>query len=150
MCIRDRGKTVHKPLSFNDGYFKGNYTIKVPKIDGYDLLSDPKLLSGKYNQLTKDVVLRFKRATISFNVFGWFDQEHTKSIGKPLRISGLVGEHYDYQPTKILGYLPDKESISGNFQPTGNDDINIVYKLSLIHISEPTRRLRGSRMPSSA
>lgn len=122
------GNTVHKPLSFNDGYFKGNYTIKVPKIDGYDLLSDPKMLSGKYNQLTKDVVLRFKRATMSFNVFGWFDQEHTKSIGKPLRISGLVGEHYDYQPTKILGYLPDKDSISGNFQPTGNDDINIVYK----------------------
>ena len=25
-----------------------------------------------------------------------------------------------------------------------------VYTLSLIHISEPTRRLRGSRMPSSA
>ena len=25
-----------------------------------------------------------------------------------------------------------------------------VYILSLIHISEPTRRLRGSRMPSSA
>ena len=27
---------------------------------------------------------------------------------------------------------------------------SIVYDLSLIHISEPTRRLRGSRMPSSA
>ena len=25
-----------------------------------------------------------------------------------------------------------------------------VFTLSLIHISEPTRRLRGSRMPSSA
>ena len=25
-----------------------------------------------------------------------------------------------------------------------------LYDLSLIHISEPTRRLRGSRMPSSA
>ena len=25
-----------------------------------------------------------------------------------------------------------------------------TYSLSLIHISEPTRRLRGSRMPSSA
>ena len=25
-----------------------------------------------------------------------------------------------------------------------------IYYLSLIHISEPTRRLRGSRMPSSA
>ena len=27
---------------------------------------------------------------------------------------------------------------------------SLVYQLSLIHISEPTRRLRGSRMPSSA
>ena len=26
----------------------------------------------------------------------------------------------------------------------------VIQKLSLIHISEPTRRLRGSRMPSSA
>ena len=26
----------------------------------------------------------------------------------------------------------------------------VIYRLSLIHISEPTRRLRGSRMPSSA
>ena len=26
----------------------------------------------------------------------------------------------------------------------------VAYYLSLIHISEPTRRLRGSRMPSSA
>ena len=26
----------------------------------------------------------------------------------------------------------------------------LAYALSLIHISEPTRRLRGSRMPSSA
>ena len=28
--------------------------------------------------------------------------------------------------------------------------LQIVVNLSLIHISEPTRRLRGSRMPSSA
>ena len=28
--------------------------------------------------------------------------------------------------------------------------LSSVYDLSLIHISEPTRRLRGSRMPSSA
>ena len=27
---------------------------------------------------------------------------------------------------------------------------DVEYSLSLIHISEPTRRLRGSRMPSSA
>ena len=28
--------------------------------------------------------------------------------------------------------------------------LSVVQGLSLIHISEPTRRLRGSRMPSSA
>ena len=31
-----------------------------------------------------------------------------------------------------------------------NADIGLILLLSLIHISEPTRRLRGSRMPSSA
>ena len=30
------------------------------------------------------------------------------------------------------------------------DDINKVWALSLIHISEPTRHTGGSRMPSSA
>ena len=30
------------------------------------------------------------------------------------------------------------------------DDLRTHLALSLIHISEPTRRLRGSRMPSSA
>ena len=30
------------------------------------------------------------------------------------------------------------------------DDLNMVGELSLIHISEPTRRLSRSRMPSSA
>ena len=29
-------------------------------------------------------------------------------------------------------------------------DMVVDFRLSLIHISEPTRRLRGSRMPSSA
>ena len=34
--------------------------------------------------------------------------------------------------------------------PAMNFIIGLVLILSLIHISEPTRRLRGSRMPSSA
>ena len=29
-------------------------------------------------------------------------------------------------------------------------EVSVILTLSLIHISEPTRRLRGSRMPSSA
>ena len=38
----------------------------------------------------------------------------------------------------------------GNYALIGILLINTLLSLSLIHISEPTRRLRGSRMPSSA
>ena len=41
------------------------------------------------------------------------------------------------------GYLPETFQVEDYRMRTGN------YHLSLIHISEPTRR-RGSRMPSSA
>ena len=47
------------------------------------------------------------------------------------------------------------QEIDGNEVALDHLDISfyrddLTYRLSLIHISEPTRRLRGSRMPSSA
>lgn len=126
--LDDLGNTIHKPLTFSDGYFKGNYTIKLPEIDGYELLSDPKLLNGRYSKLHEKVVLRFKRATLSFKVYGWFDEEHTKSIGKPHVISGLVGENFNFKPDTITGYIPNVDQIAGKFNIVGNKDIDIVYK----------------------
>ena len=45
---------------------------------------------------------------------------------------------------QMIGQLEDATTIVG-----GGDSAAAVKQLSLIHISEPTRRLRGSRMPSS-
>ena len=47
-----------------------------------------------------------------------------------------------------LGYQALVKHFGGTVQPCG--PVHGVSDLSLIHISEPTRRLRGSRMPSSA
>ena len=44
---------------------------------------------------------------------------------------------YDEMPFEMEFNIPTREK-------------EAVAQLSLIHISEPTRRLRGSRMPSSA
>ena len=48
--------------------------------------------------------------------------------------------------------LEGLQAASAEKEIDDTDDGEIVepFELSLIHISEPTRRLRGSRMPSSA
>ena len=49
------------------------------------------------------------------------------------------------------GYLSKKASNFNDILAEVTDfKPDLVLMLSLIHISEPTRRLRGSRMPSSA
>ena len=45
-----------------------------------------------------------------------------------------------------MAKLQDKEKILRE----AREKQEVTYKLSLIHISEPTRRVDGSRMPSSA
>ena len=62
------------------------------------------------------------------------------------------------QPVLVAAALAVVQSIAvicfGIFlivrEATGAENESMVSDLSLIHISEPTRRLRGSRMPSSA
>ena len=48
-------------------------------------------------------------------------------------------------------YVPEVMGTTGGAATSLADIFNgMVYDLSLIHISEPTRRVIGSRMPSSA
>ena len=47
---------------------------------------------------------------------------------------------------KVTGSAPYTLTVGS----TATSEIKAEASLSLIHISEPTRRLRGSRMPSSA
>ena len=56
--------------------------------------------------------------------------------------------HWDTVEPFITEWGPRTED-DAKFYATANRCRTVFY-LSLIHISEPTRRLRGSRMPSSA
>ena len=49
-----------------------------------------------------------------------------------------------YGAREVLGYL------MGDARWAGDEKLAMVLNLSLIHISEPTRRYHTSRMPSSA
>ena len=58
----------------------------------------------------------------------------------------------DYECIKSVSALEDKEKEIREKDDLLNKAVGRIENtyLSLIHISEPTRRLRGSRMPSSA
>ena len=62
---------------------------------------------------------------------------------------------FDNEKDPITGrdnlFIPLTEwTVEDTLKEEDIDTKDITVKLSLIHISEPTRRLRGSRMPSSA
>ena len=61
------------------------------------------------------------------------------STGEEIRNILLDGENIDIRTEALLFAASRREHL-----------VEKVIPLSLIHISEPTRRLRGSRMPSSA
>ena len=75
-----------------------------------------------------------------------FDIEMETGTGKTyvyLRTIFELAEKYNF--TKFVILVPSVAIREGV-----KTSIELMHDLSLIHISEPTRRLRGSRMPSSA
>ena len=68
----------------------------------------------------------------------------------------VMKELGDFSPTshpanvEVKGYLHCDEGDDGRTYWTSDDLHRIAQGLSLIHISEPTRRHHVSRMPSSA
>ena len=84
---------------------------------------------------------------------------------RALRRSGSSADSFPEDVMELQGYLQGRSRIPGvDAYPGKGTDVPLfilgsslfgaglaaALGLSLIHISEPTRRLRGSRMPSSA
>lgn len=124
--LDESGNEIHKPLSFEDGHYKGAYNITLPKIDGYELTSNPKKLSGVYSHAEEKVVLRFKKAEVKFKINLWFDNNHSKSAGKAIEVSGVVNSEYNQTVPVIAGYKASQTELSGTFT-TNSKDIDIVY-----------------------
>ena len=105
---------------------------------------------GKYGELTemqeRDILIRSQVLDMM--------REQEEREKEMLDASKGYWEEYLEAAEKSLTSFDDLaanmlENFTGNF---GNAFEKMVFdsELSLIHISEPTRRLRGSRMPSSA
>ncbi|KXI18816.1 MucBP domain-containing protein [Lactobacillus crispatus] len=120
------GNVIHKPLS-TDGEYTTPYTIKVPKIDGYELTSDSSLLSGYYDKEDKTVVLRFNNATVKFQINYWFDKAKTQRAGNPRVVSGTIGEPYNIPTPELETYDASTSVVSGTFDAFKNPDIDVFY-----------------------
>ena len=73
-----------------------------------------------------------------------------KGVFRFKRTDELAAETIKYMMKELPGLDPKRidDVIVGNAMPEGSQGLNMA--LSLIHISEPTRRTIPSRMPSSA
>lgn len=124
--LDETGNPIHAAMEYSKKY-KDSYHIKLPTTDGYELVSDPSLLNGYYDKTTKNIALRYKRATAKFNINFWFDKEFKHSAGKSRKVSGLVGNTYDVQVPELEGYKPNVTEVKGEFNAYENKDIDIVY-----------------------
>ena len=61
-----------------------------------------------------------------------------------------VAEAIQYLTREFQQHMGEANQFSGEMSINGMRDMLVALPLSLIHISEPTRRLSRSRMPSSA
>ncbi|WP_298491156.1 MucBP domain-containing protein [uncultured Lactobacillus sp.] len=146
--LDETGNVIHKPLTYEDGYFKGPYSVKIPQIDGYELTSDPNVLSGKFAHLEEKVVLRFKKATTSFKINFWFDREQTKKAQESMTIKGIVQNQYNIKIPSIPGYESNLKLISGQFKIDKNEDVNVIYtpikcELEIFFEDEAGRSIQG-------
>lgn len=133
--LNKTGKAIHSPIEYQKRY-RDTYTIKLPTIDGYELVSSPSLLTGYFDKITKNVVLRYKRTTVSFMINYWFDTDFKHSAGKSYRASGLVGNPYAIHVPEKEGYQSERKIIKGKFSAFENKDVNIVYKQmeTVVHV----------------
>ena len=81
---------------------------------------------------------------------------HGKNVPEPVNEADMLDYHTLnallnlYDENGQIQFDKDREAANQFFLQHVNQNTVYFHDLSLIHISEPTRRLRGSRMPSSA
>lgn len=147
--LDEAGNALHRPLSY-DGSFGQSYSINLPQIDGYELISDPQSLVGTFANHPKQVALKFTRAEQNFKVHFWFDKELKQSAGEDKIITGLTNNDYKYPVPQIDGYQAAPDVITGRFSPFGNSDVDVVYSPipSLMHVAlqdEAGRPISGAK-----
>lgn len=143
--VEQNGKKIHDPLELS-GHYKDPYKVELPTIDGYELISNPSLLNGFFEINTNNIVLVYKKATVSFKINYWFDQQCKHSAGESTILSGINGDNYKYQIHNIDGYVPSKKLVAGIYDVYKHEDIDIFYskiecKARIIFVDESERTL---------
>ena len=126
--VDEKGKEIHARASYSNPY-KTPYTIKLPTIDGYELTSNPSILNGYYDKVPKNIVLHYKRATQTFTIRYWFDKDFKHSAGEDSKVSGLVGDPFDFPIPEKEGYTADTKEVKGKFSAFAemNKDVDVIY-----------------------
>lgn len=124
--LDESGNTIYKAQTYT-GKYQQSYRIKLPKIDGYELVSDSSLLNGTFDKVNTTTVLRFRKASVSFHINFWFNVEKTQSAGKPRLVKGVVGDLFTVTIPQLDGYIPSTHVIQGRFKATNNKDFDVIY-----------------------
>lgn len=124
--VDESGNQIHKPLE-EKGKYKSEYAIQPPVIDGYELASDPDMLSGRFTAKQRKIVLSFKPAQVSLTVHYWLNEQKTVQATDDAVVSGLVGDRYLQSTPDIQGMAADKNLVEGIFSAYGNKDVDVIY-----------------------
>lgn len=124
--VDESGNSIHKTLE-ETGKFKSEYSLQLPIIDGYELASNPDLLTGRFSSTPRRIVLSFRPAPASFMVHYWIGKDKNVRAAGDKEVAGTVGDRYMAASPTLQGLIPDKEVIEGIFSAYGNEDVDVVY-----------------------
>lgn len=127
ISYRDQTGNDIYPAKTLTGPYKQAFSITPPKIEGFELDSDPSLLRGHYGKADKYVDLRFRKATVSFKLHYWFNKAKTQSASQDRIISGIVDDTYSVTIPQREGYRTSQSIVTGKFKANNNPDIDIFY-----------------------
>lgn len=124
--VDESGNSIHKTLE-ETGKFKSEYSLQLPIIDGYELASNPDLLTGRFGSTPRHIVLSFRPAPASFMIHYWIGKDKSVRAAGDKEVAGTVGDRYMASSPALQGLIPDKEVVEGVFSAYGNEDVDVVY-----------------------
>ena len=146
------GKTVELPVkaNFREGltvldYFTSSHGARKGLADTALRTADSGYLTRRLVDVSQDVIVREEDCDVQVLNF---DRELNLIASRP-----AVRNLYNEQKNKLIGSILEEDILnrrSGEILLVKGKTIDAEDVLSLIHISEPTRREWLSRMPSSA
>lgn len=124
--LDENGNAIYKAQTYT-GKYQQSYRIKLPKIVGYELVSDSSLLNGTFDKVNTTTVLRFRKSTVSFHINFWFNAEKTQSAGKSRLVKGVVGDLFTVTIPQLDGYIPSTHLVQGRFKAENNPNFDVIY-----------------------